>query len=257
MSTIGQRIRNSRSQRQNNAVDEPVLNIDIDTSPNDQFREQQTQAEDDEAKKIQNLILCKLLNDEEINGNSKKIFHNYKGENVEVNVLINEMKKYNTHQYIEGLIKKYPNKTNVVSIGKLALKVIYYTFQPETDQEAAFIINSIRDGFINLWKKYIDLQIKTKKHRKTEIINILKKNTISVVDPESKNLLVIKDLKELLYTNYNIDMNVLNITLSNSTRTRSNSNSNSNSDSIETEDSKRNESNTNDMNNMIQPLIEL
>eukprot|EP01084_Bolivina_argentea_P263191 445360_1 len=172
MTTRSERMANRNRMKEE---EEAMLDTGVDTAPNDEFRQQQIQDADVEAANIQRLIRTRLLNENQINGNDIKIFHGWMGDNCDISVLVNEMKKTNTQHYIQPLINKYSNKNTLTLFGHLSLKTIYYILKPKSDQEAANIINSIRDAYKSIWKNCIDRQIRIKGYKVAEIRSILKK----------------------------------------------------------------------------------
>eukprot|EP01084_Bolivina_argentea_P076994 139577_1 len=238
MSSREQRYANRVARQQENT--EPELIVDVNNSPNDTFRAEQNQNENKETKEIEELFASKLLNDDEINGSAKKIFNKYNGSNLPVIELVNKMKANGTEHYILKIIQKYPQKQDIVSIGNLTIRIIWYIFDIHSIAEVAFIINSVRDAFIELWTDHVKNIIHIKKYRKDAIMKILQKNSISCRDNE-KNVLKIVELKDLLYRTYNIDMHVLDAIPPISARTtRSSSSGNSNNN---------NSNNTDETNN--------
>eukprot|EP01084_Bolivina_argentea_P165296 287175_1 len=215
MATIAERLHNkhnttNNTQNNDDDIEEPTLTVNVDTSPNDEFREEQDQQEDVETQKIKELFTSALLDDETINSNKKKIFDNWSGDSYDINQLINVMGINETEHFVEKIIEKYSNKNDIKSFGNLTLKVILYAINPETIQEFAYIVNEIRIGYKTLWKQYIDKTIKTNKYIKHHIQKILQKNGISFRDSNKKELSIGK-LKEILYDTFDIDMHVLQI----------------------------------------------
>eukprot|EP01084_Bolivina_argentea_P165297 287178_1 len=165
MASIGERLHrkhNTTSNTQNNDDDtEPTLTVNVDTSPNDEFRAEQNQQEDVETQTINELFASALLDDDTINSNKRKIFANWSGDIYDINQLINIMEVNGTEHYVEQIIQRYPNKNDIKSFGNLTLKVILYVINPQTIQEFSYIINEIRTGYKTLWNQYINKTIKT------------------------------------------------------------------------------------------------